>query len=107
MVVTTFALQAESQQVQDMIQHIANFTDGQSNPLYGNITSQVNWHYASYLASCDPVYCDITQVSCQRAPFAFLALLSLSLTVQTALLAPKTARCLCFSTGEVCIIAPF
>jgi hypothetical protein len=60
--VTNSTLQTELKQVQLMIQHISSFTSGKSNPVYGLITKQVNWHYESYVESCAPVYCDVTQV---------------------------------------------
>ena len=61
--VTNSTLQTELNQVQLMIQHMSNFTSGQSNPVYSLITKQVNFHYGSYMASCAPLYCDITQVT--------------------------------------------
>ena len=47
--VANSTMYVDLQQVQHMIQHINNFTDGKSNALYGTISGQVNWHYKSYI----------------------------------------------------------
>ena len=61
--VSNSSIQTELGQVQLMLKHISAFTSGQSNPVYGLITKEVNWHYTNYRGSCAPVYCDITQVT--------------------------------------------
>jgi len=60
--VANSTLQSEYTEIQQIIHHITNFTGTRTNLLYGRMSTQVAWHYESYVASCAPVYCDVTQV---------------------------------------------